>query len=266
MDKIDFPLFLPATRLERLAKAVTSGADAVIIDLEDSVNGDQKDAMRQAVETTLAGTEIAVPLILRINDSNTSEHAKDILACKDMRLDAIMLPKAENPDDCKQIAARTGKPVIALIESARGLANANSIAASCARMAFGSIDYAADLGIAHEGHALLHARANLVLAARLAGQTPPIDGVTAEIQNMQKIITEGRHGREMGFRGKLLIHPAQIRPAREGFTPTDEEVSWASRVMASAAQNNGVANVDGAMVDAPVIKQAQSILDTRLST
>lgn len=258
MQHIAFPLFLPATRLDRLGKASGSGADAVILDLEDAVSPSEKVAARDGLLTGLAPQ--ALPLVLRVNDPTTPWHDADLLASRALPVQAVMLAKTETADSCLKVAERTGKPVIALIETALGLANARAIAEASIRLAFGSIDYAADLGIAHIEPALLHARSTLVHAARLAGQGAPLDGVTADFRNADLVSAESRHGRDMGFGGKLLIHPVQIDPARRGFAPTKAEQDWARRVLEIAGSAEGAVQLDGAMVDAPVIKRAESIM------
>jgi citrate lyase subunit beta/citryl-CoA lyase len=127
-----------------------------------------------------------------------------------------------------------------------------------ARLAFGSIDFCADLGIGHTRQALLAARSEIVLASRLAGLFAPIDGVTTAIDNTELIEDDARYARELGFRGKLCIHPRQLMPARRGFSPSADEISWAQRIL--AAGPHGAISVDGKMVDAPVRAQAQRIL------
>lgn len=266
MDQIAIPLFLPATRLDRLAKAANSGADAVILDLEDAVAPAGKKAARDGLMASLQPG--ARPLLVRINSPGTPWHAEDVTACRALPIQGVMLAKAETSAECREVAVRSGKPVMALIETARGLANAVDIAASSDRLAFGSIDYAADLGMAHVDHALLHARSALVQAARLAGQAAPLDGVTTDLHDEARITADSRHAQELGFGGKLVIHPAQIAPARRGFAPSLQEVDWAKRVCAAAkaqvgnqAENQtGAIQLDGAMIDAPVIKRAESIL------
>lgn len=258
MEQIAFPLFLPATRLDRLAKANGSKADAVIVDLEDAVAPSDKDAVRQNLKTSLGSGRL--PLVVRINGAATQWHSADLDVCRDLPIQAIMLAKAETAADCQAAAHRSGKPVIALIESALGIANATEIASASDRLAFGSIDYAADMGLAHVEHALLHARSILVHAARLAGQSAPFDGVTADLHDEDRIISDSRHACDLGFGGKLLIHPAQIAPARRGFAPSEQEVSWAERVLAASNVQSGAVQLDGAMIDAPVIKRAESIM------
>lgn len=258
MEQIAFPLFLPATRLDRLDRACGSNADAVLIDLEDAVAPADKDAARHELQSALRAGQL--PLILRINGVATQWHDADVEACRGLPIQAIMLAKAETAADCQAVARRSGKPVIALIETALGIANAKEIASGSDRLAFGSIDYAADMGMAHVEHALLYARSILVHAARLAGQGAPFDGVTADLHDAERIIADSRHACDLGFGGKLLIHPAQVAPARRGFAPSAQEISWAERVLAASKSQGGAIQLDGAMIDAPVVKRAESIM------
>jgi citrate lyase subunit beta/citryl-CoA lyase len=128
------------------------------------------------------------------------------------------------------------------------------------RLAFGSIDYCADLGCAHLRDVLLPARAELVLASRLADLEPPLDGVTAQIDDATAAFDDATHARALGFAGKLSIHPRQVPDVLRAFAPTAEEVSWAKRVLGSG---DGAVRVDGAMVDAPVRAKARAILEER---
>jgi citrate lyase subunit beta/citryl-CoA lyase len=260
MDKIAFPLFLPGLRMDRFDKAASAGADAVILDLEDAVAAAQKDDARAAIVAHLADARPGVPVILRINASDTDWHAADLAACAALSLAGVMLAKAERAEDCIRVGKATGKPVIALIETALGLHNAVAIAGASVRIAFGSIDYAADLGMAHACDSLLAARSALVLAARLGGQAAPWDGVTTDLKDAQVITGDARHALQLGFGGKLLIHPSQIAPARQGFAPAADDIAWARRVVAAAQVDGSAVKLDGAMVDAPVIKRAQAIL------
>ncbi len=252
------PLFVPADRPERFAKAAASGADAVILDLEDAVAADRKEMARAALDAGFT----SLPVIVRVNASGTPWHEADLAAASAHKFHAIMLPKAEAHAGLERacdLAAKAGIRIIALIESARGLADARRIAATegVARLAFGSIDYCADLGCEHTREALLSARSELVLASRLAGLTAPIDGVTTAIDDAALVTDDARHARSLGFLGKLCIHPRQVGPAREGFMPTLAEIDWAKRILASG---DGAVAVDGAMVDEPVRLRARSIL------
>ena len=171
LDSIAFPLFVPGDRPERYGKAAGAGADAVIIDLEDAVAPGAKDAARDALVAARAAIAGApVPVIVRINSWNSPAHARDCEALSRLPLAAVMLPKAESAESIFLVSKATGLPVIGLIESARGLSASRTIAEPAARLAFGSIDYAADLGCSHTRQALLAARSELVVASRLAGR------------------------------------------------------------------------------------------------
>ena len=254
-----FPIFLPATKLERLGKAMASGATAVFLDLEDAVDPAQKADARDGLAAGLHDLG-DFPVFLRINSQETAWYRDDLNACASLPLAGIVLPKAEHGSACQEVAEVSGKPVIALIETALGIANIAEVAVGSQQLAFGSIDYASDLGIAHERHSLQHARSVIVHAARVAGQAAPLDGVTPDVTDPEPVRSDARYGREMGFGGKLLIHPAQVQAAKEGFAPTEAEVAWASRVLEASQGSGAAAKVDGAMIDAPVIKRAQSIL------
>lgn len=256
LSAIRTPLFVPANRPERFAKAAASGADAIILDLEDAVAADAKDAARAALRRDFTD----LPIIVRINAAGTSAHQADLAAVAALRPDAVMLPKAESAAGCQTVAGAIGDiPLIALIESAQGLAHARAIAAvpDVARLAFGSVDFCADLGCEHGREVLLPARFELVLASRLAGIAPPIDGVTVQLDDPTASHDDAAHARALGMTGKLCIHPRQIADVRRAFAPTAQEIDWARRVLASG---DGAVSVDGAMVDEPVRLRARAIL------
>ncbi|WP_165322349.1 HpcH/HpaI aldolase/citrate lyase family protein [Rhizorhabdus phycosphaerae] len=248
------PLFVPADRPERFAKAATSGADAVIIDLEDAVPAADKASARDQ----LRDAALDVPVIVRINGAATPWHQDDVAALDGLDIAAIILPKAEREQEGASLAAIA--PVIALVETARGLANVRALAQSgaFARLAFGSIDFAADIGCDHLPEALLAARSELVLASRLGALPPPLDGVTTDISNPAATRDDARAARSLGFGGKLLIHPRQVAAVFEGFLPTPEEVEWARQVL--AADEEGAVKIGEQMVDAPVRIRARALL------
>jgi len=257
LDAILVPLFVPAHRPERFAKAAAAGPDAVILDLEDAVPPEAKAQARAQLSTAFT----PLPVLVRVNAAGTSWHEEDLAAVAALKPAAVMLPKAEQPETVDHVAARIGAavPVVALVESAVGLAAARALAAhpAVARLAFGSVDFAADLGCAHTREALLAARSELVLASRLAGLPAPIDGVTTTIDDAALATDDARYARAFGFGGKLVIHPRQIGPIRDGFRPDTAEIAWARRVIASG---EGAVAVDGAMVDEPVRIRARAIL------
>lgn len=258
-------LFVPADRPERYAGAIQSGADAVIIDLEDAVAPDAKPSARTMLLEALSSAPPAtVPMLVRINAVGTPWHGDDLATVSGLlqagRLAGIVLPKAEAAEDIRAVrpGLAPGTAVVALIETAAGLVFADDIASAADRIAFGSIDFAADIGCAHSREALLFARSRLVVAARFAGKAAPIDGVTGSIRDETEIEDDARYGASLGLKGKLLIHPAQIVPARRGLAPTGAELAWSERILAGMGDGRAI-SIDGQMVDAPVIARARQI-------
>ncbi|MCK9553591.1 CoA ester lyase, partial [Aquamicrobium sp.] len=230
--------------------------DAIILDLEDAVAAAAKDAARANLSTVF--TEL--PIIVRVNASSTPWHEADLAAARAAGAAAVMLPKAENVAEVLAVvAALPGMPVVALIETARGVAAARAIAAvpGIHRLAFGSIDYCADLGCAHEREILLPARLELVSASRIAGIAAPLDGVTTALGDLAMTAADAVHARALGMSGKLCIHPKQIPEVLRSFFPTDSELVWASKVVNSG---DGAVTVDGSMVDEPIRIRARAIL------
>ncbi|QEL22874.1 CoA ester lyase [Bosea sp. F3-2] len=256
LPAIRAPLFVPADRPDRFAKAAASGTDAIILDLEDAVAARAKETARHALATGFTD----LPVIVRLNAHGTHWHEADVTAVAGLDVSAAILPKAEDPATCAIVACRLGRPLIALIESARGLANARAIAATVdvARLAFGSVDYCADLGCAHLRDILLPARQELVLASRLAGIVAPLDGVTVRMGDPTAAYEDALHARNLGMTGKLCIHPSQIAEVKRAFAPSRDEIDWAHRVLATGS---GVTSVDGAMVDEPVRIRARMIVE-----
>ena len=251
------PLFVPADRPERFAKAAASGADAIVVDLEDGVAPAAKDFARENLSRAAA---LECFVIVRVNGRSTPWHEADLQAVGRLPGAALMLPKAETVGDAGSAVAlmANGAPVVALIESTRGLAEARAIASVCARLAFGSLDYCVDLGCLHTDQALIAARSELVLAARLAEIPPPIDGVTLNIGDVQALRSDTARSRELGFGGKLCIHPQQVGAVIEGFAPTEVEIREATRILAGPSE--GAARIGNAMVDAPVRRMAEQVL------
>lgn len=252
------PLFVPGNRPERFEKAAASGADAIIIDLEDAVPPDAKEQARSSLRTNF--TEI--PILVRINAAATKWYNDDLAAVMNIRSAGIIVPKAELGSSLEEICAsfvRCGRAVVALIETAHGLADIRRIATlpGVGRLVFGSIDFCADLGCAHTRESLLAARSELVLASRLAEKLPPIDGVTTSIDDMNLVEDDARYARTLGFGGKLCIHPRQVDAVQAGFRPDASEITWARRILASG---DGATVLDGAMVDEPVRIRARVIL------
>ena len=250
-------LFVPADRPERIAKALASGADAVIVDLEDAVAPAAKDAAREALRGWLAQADRRV--VVRINGVDTPWFGADRALCRDAGVAAVMLPKAERAGDL----AFEGKPVLPLIETAVGIDALREIASApgVERLVFGSIDFQLDLGIEGDGEELLLFRSQLVLASRLAGLAPPVDGVSPAIDDTAALQANALRARRLGFGAKLCIHPRQVDVVNRALGPSDEELAWARRVLEASEKAGGAAvAVDGRMVDRPVILRAQALL------
>ncbi|MCP1198298.1 CoA ester lyase [Notoacmeibacter sp. MSK16QG-6] len=258
LSGIRCPLFVPANRPDRFVKAAQSGADAVILDLEDAVAREEKDEARALLRTDFTKK----PVIVRINATGTSWHEDDLAAVGDLPdIAAIMLPKAEDISAIKTVSATLNDTIsiFPLIETAIGLTQARAIAAlpTVERLVFGSIDFCADMGCEHQRDVLTPARFELVLASRLAGIAAPIDGVTANFNSDTQTHDDAVHALAVGMTGKLCIHPRQIPEVQRAFMPPDAEIEWAKRV---AASGNGAVSIDGAMIDEPVRLRARSIL------
>ncbi|MFC3606727.1 HpcH/HpaI aldolase/citrate lyase family protein [Stutzerimonas tarimensis] len=257
-------LFVPASRPERIPKALASGADAVIVDLEDAVQESLKDEARRNLETFLDGNPDA-RILVRVNAANHPGHADDLLVCRrHSGVAGILLPKAEHAAQVDRAAA-TGKPVWPIIESAAGLLQLSSIArcGQVERLSFGALDLGLDLGLAAGTAAaermLDQARYAILLHSRVAGLASPLDSVFPDIQNPQGLARAAANAAEMGFGGLLCIHPSQVAVVHEALMPTPEQLEWAERILAAAQAGGGVFIVDGQMVDAPVIGIARRI-------
>lgn len=257
-------LFVPGDRPDRFAKAAASGADVVICDLEDAVAPEAKAAARSAVADWLGAGGQAV---VRVNAGSTPWFDDDVAALAGAPgLLGVMLPKAEDPAAVAGAAARAQAPVVALVESALGVLRASDIAAAAARIAFGSLDFALDIDADHDDDAaLLLARGTLVLAARAAGRPAPIDGVTTALDDPQAAARDAARARRLGFAGKLCIHPRQIEPIHRAFAPTDEQIEWAQQIIAAYGDGTAgaVRSSRGELIDAPVLRRAQTILEGR---
>lgn len=253
------PLFVPADRPERIAKAVASGADAVAIDLEDAVAPEAKKGARAALADL---PPQSVPVIVRVNAPATAWHADDVAVVVARPDFGLMLPKAEDPALVDALGRRLGKDrmFIPLVESALGIHRAAELAraSGVTQLAFGPADFCNDIACDASSEALLLARSTLVIAARVGDLSAPIDGPCFDFRDPARTREEARHAEGLGFGGKLAIHPAQVPWIRAAFSPTEAEIAWARRVVAGAG--GGAVAVDGVMVDAPLVARARRIL------
>jgi citrate lyase subunit beta/citryl-CoA lyase len=254
------PLFAPADRPERFAKAAVSGADAIIIDLEDAVAPERKAIGRDFLK---AARDLSTPIYVRINAHNTPWHEGDVEALAGFPHFGIVLPKAESPAEILTIDRKlgSGRPFIALIESARGLVSALQIAETpCVRqLAFGPVDYSLDLFISPNPEASAHALSMLAIASRAARLPGPLDGPCLDLSGDETIHLELARARELGAGGKLCVHPSQIAKTIRGFAPTAGDLSRARQILASGYEL-GARAIDGRLVDRPIVEWAQRIV------
>jgi|SRR5690606_12809949 len=253
-------LFVPGSRPDRFAKAATSGAHAIALDLEDAVSPDDKPQARNAVATWLASDGKG---IVRINAADTPWHEADIDMLAQSPGTTVMLPKADAESIARTTAALPDHAVIALVETVRGYKDLARIAANhgVQRIAFGSIDFTAESGIADIGDAMTSVRSAIVLESCFAGLAAPLDGVSTCLDDEAGIRNDALRSRQLGFGGKLCIHPRQVPAVNTAFMPTSQEVDWAQRVLAAIeASDGGATAVDGKMIDKPVVEQARTIL------
>ena len=264
-------LFVPGNRPERFPKALASGADAVIIDLEDAVPLDAKETARSALLSAWTDLDAAerARLMVRVNPAGTPWHEADLAAVASLTgLGALMLPKAENAQQVEQAFRTSSALVLPLIESAEGVGQMDAIAraAGTLRLGLGHIDLQADLGVrcgADEAE-LAPVRLAMVVASRRAGLPAPVDGVTTATQDAEVLAVDAQRSRRFGFGAKLCIHPAQVAGVHQALAPTQAECDWARRVLAAeVAAGGGAFSVDGKMVDPPVLLLARSLLRER---
>lgn len=254
-------LFVPGDRPDRFEKAATSGADAVICDLEDAVAPEHKAVARENVASWLGRTGVAC---VRVNAMDSPYFDDDCAALATLPgLRGVVVPKATEPAALAALGAvfGAGVRIVALIESALGLHRAYEIAATpeVARLAFGSIDFALDIGATEDDLSLLYARSALVVASRAANISAPVDGVTTALTDVELVGAATLKARRLGLSGKLCVHPGQVGAVNQAFMPTDDEVRWARRVVENAADDRA-SRVDGLMVDKPVAERARRIL------
>jgi citrate lyase subunit beta/citryl-CoA lyase len=264
-------LFVPGNRPERFDKALASPADMVIVDLEDAVPAADKAAARVALAAAWQQWPTAqrARLVVRINAAQTADHLDDLawLAHRP-DLPAVMVPKAEKVTDLTGVQGALGMPspaLIPIIESAEGLANIDVLArcSSVLRLAFGNLDFQADMGMAcgADEAELAPVRVAIVLASRRAALAAPIDGVTTDTKDMARVQADAARSQRFGFGAKLCIHPLQVAAVHAAFAPTAAQLDWAQRVLqAETAAGGGAFTVDGRMVDPPVLKLARQCL------
>jgi citrate lyase subunit beta/citryl-CoA lyase len=257
-------LFVPGGRADMIAKVTRSAPDVVAVDLEDAVAAADKDGARSTavagVDTLDAGNTV---VLVRVNPPGSPWFTADLAAVAASRAAGVVLPKLEHPADVTAVRAAlpSGAVVVAGLETALGVADCRALL-SCGVDAayFGAEDYIADVGGRRTGSGdeVLYARSRVVLAARLAG-VAAIDQAVVAVRDPDRFRSDAEQGRDLGFQGKICLHPTQVEIAREVFTPSGAEIAHARAVLAAGASGVGV--VDGEMVDDVHLRMAAALLD-----
>jgi citrate lyase subunit beta/citryl-CoA lyase len=274
-------LFSPGNNMRMLYRAGLLGADAVILDLEDAVPMTDKETARLFVRDTIPQlVQQRSQVFVRVNALTTGLTAEDLQWVLQPGLAGVVLPKTESKGDIAELAhmlddwmeARDLEwgeiAIIPILETAKGVLNAQEIAAADPRvvaLAFGGVDFSRDMGVTltREGTELLFARSYVALAARAAGRLA-IDTPWIDVSDQAGLVAQAQAGRQIGFRGKLLIHPSQVAPVNQVFSPTPEEMTYARQVVDAFrdAEQKGIGaiSLDGKMIDVANYRQAQDLL------
>jgi citrate lyase subunit beta/citryl-CoA lyase/(S)-citramalyl-CoA lyase len=260
-------LFVPATRIDRVAKAFASGADVVIVDLEDAVASEDKADARKALQQYHDSADYQA-IWVRINKAGSEAFIKDIALCQQMpKLAGVILAKAEQVSDIEQAYQGSGLPIIALIESAVGLYHIDAMAnvSGLVGFSYGFLDLCNDLrvqvGTPAADITANQVRYQLVLTSKVHELAAPIDTVYPDFNDEVGLNARVQLWSQMGMSGMLCIHPKQVAVVQHALKPTESELSFAKRVVEEYERSGqAVFEIDGQMVDAPVIERCRQLL------
>lgn len=282
-------LFAPGNHARRVEKAFTLGADAVIVDLEDSVAASEKMATRRPVAEALARPRGCRGYV-RVNAPSTPFCYGDLVAVIGEGIDGVVVPKLESAADLHAVdwlianleRERGMQPgsvdLVPIVETAIGVQRVDRLLQARSlrpyegrwrvkRIAFGAADYANDVGLAPtlEEHELADARARLVLASRAAGVEAPLDSPWFHLREPEAFSRALERSRRSGFQGRLCIHPDQVEAVNRAYAPSEAEVASAEKIVAAFRQaeaaGSAAIQVDGQMIDYPVVHRAQAVLE-----
>ena len=273
-------LFAPGNHARRVEKALTLDADIVILDLEDAVAVAEKSATREKVVTAFRTPRRALGYV-RINAFDTPFCFDDLQAVVAPGVDGIVLPKVESPAQLVAVdwaiaalersrgLAEGGIDLMPIVETGRGMAGLRDIARAgtrARRLSFGAGDYTLDVGMrwTMEERELDHVRTAIVVESRAAGLEPPVDTVFIHLGKPEPFRRSTELARDLGFQGKLCIHPEQVGPVNKAFTPTDDEIAKSERYVAAfeeaEAKGSASIQVDGYFIDYPIVENARRTL------
>ena len=287
MEPVRTLLFVPGHRERMLEKAPGAGADGLLYDLEDSVPAAERDTARTMLSAALSGPR-TIPRYIRVNgivDAGKEETAADLAAIVLADVDGIVLPKAQSSDEIRWVSGELDRleterglgaesvEIVPMIESALGVQFCYEILTASPRVSsviVGSAqdgDLQTDLGAdwSPEGTEILYARSRILLAARAAGIDQPLDGVFLGLDDEEGLLRDSRNARRLGYRGKTVIHPRQIGPVHEVFTPSPKEIAYYRDMIAAfeeaEAAGAGAFNFGGKMIDRAMIRKARGVLE-----
>jgi citrate lyase beta subunit len=263
-------LFTPGTAREQLHRSLETKADALIWDLEDSVHPGEKDRARSTVRDVLDSFDKPprCPIFLRVNAVGTPWFEADAKLATHRAVRGLVLPKVEGAEHIEAaMALANGAEIIAIIETARGLRNLEHTLepGHVSGVALGALDLALDLGLTltESGLELLYARSRIATLARAANVEGIYDSVFPDLENTSTLRRQAESVKNMGFTGQLAIHPSQLEIIHAVYSPSQQEIEWATRVLQAAASSErnvqGVFILDGQMIDRPVMGQARRV-------
>lgn len=263
-------LFVPGSDRKKLEKARSLSADVIIIDWEDGVHPSAKSLARSNTRESVRERRMSGRIAIRVNSAPESALNRDLAEVQSIGPDVLILPKAEDPEVVK-LADSTGRKLVLLIESARGLERIAELVEASAhveRLALGGFDFLRDVGADVLGGVELldYARSRLVIASRALGLAGPIDSVHGNIAGVDALSEEARQARRFGFAGKLAVHPSQLESIESAFLPSRSELEWARAVITAAGDERrrgaGAFLIDGILIDRPILDYARALLET----